>query len=237
MPNSSFKLSIVIPTLNEEKYIASCISTALNNSKNIPEIIVVDAGSNDATIDILKELQDIKVISDESLKGLKYASLNRGAAEASGNVLLFLDADTILPPFYDELIFDAFKNGYQAGAFSLKFDEVNLLLQLISLMNSFRYRITKRFFGDQAIFCSVDLFKKVKGFPEIRIMEAAHLCQKLKTIAKLKLLPQEVITSNRRFKGQGVLNVFIADMKILIKDIFNMNLSKEGEAYWNHIDR
>lgn len=223
--------------MNEENYILLCIKSALSNSRSKPEIIVIDAGSDDDTLKIISDFEELILVSKSQLRGRKYASLNLGASMASGDIFLFLDADTILPKAYDELIFKTISPTQRAGAFNLTFDNSGIILNTIAFLNSLRYRLTKRFFGDQAIFCTKELFNKVNGFPRIRIMEAARFCQLLKSETKLKLINESVISSSRRFEKQGVLKAFIIDLKILIKDVFNMNLSKEGEAYWNKIDR
>ncbi|MEQ8357965.1 MAG: TIGR04283 family arsenosugar biosynthesis glycosyltransferase [Cytophagales bacterium] len=231
-----FQLSVIIPTLNEEKYILPCISNVLKNAQTTIEIIVVDAGSDDNTLELLRD-KSIELVSDKNFRGRKYLSLNTGASISSGDILLFLDADTILPKNFDQLIFKSVKSGYSAGAFNLKFAQAGFWLKVIAFLNSLRYRISKNFYGDQGIFCTRSFFYEIGAFPELDIMEAARFCRKAKKKSKLKLLKASVFTSDRRFRKQGFLKVFFSDLKILIKDQLNMELKKEAHNYWNKIDR
>ncbi len=222
--------------MNEEKYILPCISNVLRNAHTIPEIIVVDAGSEDNTINIL-EKRSIKLISDNKFRGKKYSSLNAGASESTGDILLFLDADTFLPRNFDQMIVDAINSGYSVGAFNLNFTKAGFWLKIIAWLNGLRYRLSSNFYGDQGIFCKKDVFYEIGGFPEVKIMEAARFCRKAKKFTKLKLLKSSVLTSDRRFRKQGIWNVFFGDLKILLKDYFNLKLNKEAEKYWSKIDR
>jgi glycosyltransferase involved in cell wall biosynthesis len=115
-------LSIIIPTLNEQAYIQNTLDQIkLNATGNIDyEIIIIDAGSTDKTLSFI-EHDEIRVITNEEFKGKKYCSLNHGAKIGNGNVLLFLDADCIVPPNFDLLIKDVLNEGnLSAGAFEYK---------------------------------------------------------------------------------------------------------------------
>lgn len=224
-------LSIIIPTLNEERYLEACIQTARGNTRSPVEIIVVDAGSQDATAEIAQQLADVLLYRPE-LKGLKYASLNAGAEAASGNLFLFLDADTHLPPNYEAAIINSINQGNVGGAFKLEFDVSGNLLKTIAFFNEIRYRWSHHFFGDQALFCTKGVFFEAGGFPEKQLMESANFCKALKKLGSLSLIDTPVITSSRRFQKGGVLKVFFQDLKIYLMDLFNIPNQRKAQEYW-----
>lgn len=235
--NKSLQLSIVIPTLNEEAFIGRCLATAIKHARNLPEVIVVDAGSTDKTVAKAHQVSGVSVLVKPELKGKKYASLNTGAKMAKGEVLLFLDADTFLPEQFDDLIANCLNDpGTVGGAFEHQFDRTTPFLSGVERVNQLRYRISKRFFGDQALFCRRDIFESVGGFPSSPIMEAAHLCDRLKKFGKLRLAKGYVITSSRRFTGNA-WKVFFTDTRIWMRDQLRLNLKSSGEKYWKVNDR
>lgn len=203
----------------------------------LPQVIVVDAGSTDKTLKIAEE-QNCKILSSTELIGRKYLSLNLGAGYASGDVIIFLDADTILPSNYDKAIEMVFANKrVVGGAFEQSFSHTSLFLIAITWVNRIRYRISKLYFGDQALFCRREVFERAGGFPTKRIMESANLCRMLKQMGKLKLVPLKVQTSPRRFTQGGPLRVFISDTGIWLADLMGMNTERLGRQYWSRVDR
>jgi rSAM/selenodomain-associated transferase 2 len=225
-------LSVIIPTLNEEKHILKTLAVLRTHAVNHVEVVVVDAGSEDNSVMTVLEHSKERVHVDENLRGRKYESLNTGAHITSGDVLLFLDADTLLPERFDALILEAIQSGAVGGAFNMKFDRTPFSLGLIRFFNALRYRFTKHFFGDQAVFCTRDAFLKVGGFPSSTLMETAHFSASLKKKGKLKLINESVITSSRRFLEGGVLRVFWFDLRVYLKDLLRLGVEKEGEVYW-----
>jgi rSAM/selenodomain-associated transferase 2 len=203
-------ISIIIPTLNEESNIKAVINSI--QSHNI-EIIVVDGGSEDKTLLIAKSL-DVKVVVSSPGRANQ---MNTGAMVASGEILLFLHADTRLPIRFDEMVRRTLaKPGIVAGAFALQIDAPDWGLRLVEFGVKWRSHLWQMPYGDQAIFLTKDVFQKVGNFPQIPIMEDFELMRKLKSLGKIYLLPTPVITSPRRWLKQGILQTTILNQIIVI---------------------
>jgi glycosyltransferase involved in cell wall biosynthesis len=230
------KLSIVIPTCNEKDYLHKTINAALNHASgnHSIEILVIDCGSTDGTTRNIRQ-KSVVVVTNPSLTGKKWASLRLGARLAQGDVFLFLDADTLLPPQYDEAIAAALRQeGVIGGAFEFDFSERTFGLSLIVLINRIRYRVRKRFYGDQGIFVKSSAYFKSGGWPERALMEAAHFSRELQKVGKLKILKSSVRTSPRRFQEGGVLTVFLHDVRIWFQDLLGRDVQQYGKNYWAH---
>lgn len=228
------QLSVIIPTLNEENYILDCLGSIYNACHHTPEVIVIDAGSRDHTIQLIEQNYFQVIVRKEiALKGKKYASLQKGAEIASGSILLFVDADSILPKAFDVAIIKSLENPkVVAGSFEFSFSERTLLLSLITLLNRIRYRINHHFFGDQGLFIRKDIFIRSGGWPERPIMESVYFCKKLKEYGRLALIQLKMKTSARRFREGGVLKTLLQDMKIYFLYLIGYPIDKYAKAYW-----
>ncbi len=228
------KLSIIIPTLNEAAYLSVTIEKIKQNvSFGEPyEIIVIDSGSTDETCEIALKL-GVRLIRCKSNSIGKAYVLNEGAQSATGDVLLFLDADTLVPLGYDESIKDALTDAdVVGGAFEFALNGKEFGLRVVEFLNRVRYRIRQRYYGDQGIFVSSHVFKRVGGYPEIGILEAAHFCEKLSREGKLKLIKKRINTSPRRFQDGGIYKVLSGDIKIWFLDLIGRPVDKYADAYW-----
>lgn len=193
------RISVVSPVLNEAKSIGAMLVSLLALQPD--ELFVVDGGSDDGTREICRQL-GIEVLS--SPRG-RARQMNCGAAKASGDVLLFLHADTMLPPTAFNDIREALKDPRcVAGRFDVRLDGDHWALGLVGRMISLRSRLSKIGTGDQAIFVRRDSFKKIGGFPDIPIMEDIALCRTLKRAGKIACLRSRVVTSARRWESCGV---------------------------------
>ena len=184
------KLSIIIPTLNEADYITSTLSSIIVNKcyENKPEIIVVDSGSTDNTADIARPLVDKLILLKPASSG-KWEALNKGAEKCSGEILLFLDADTIVPKNYDREIENVLmKSNIVGGAFEFTLDGEEFGLRVVELINRVRYRVRHSFYGDQGFFVRSDIFHKAGMFPARRLFETSAMCRKLRRYGKLILI-------------------------------------------------
>jgi rSAM/selenodomain-associated transferase 2 len=204
-------ISIIVPTFNEAGTIANCIASVRAACGPDPEIVVVDGGSMDETV---ATAHQASVHTMAAVRG-RARQMNAGAAAASGNVLLFLHADTHLPASSDRLIADALKVGNSIwGRFDVRIEPSRGLLCVVAFMMNLRSRVTGIATGDQAIFVRRDAFEQVGGIPDIPLMEDIALSKALRAISWPKCLFARVSTSSRRWQGHGVLRTIYMMWKL-----------------------
>ncbi len=200
------KLSIIIPTLNEAPQLSDTLKPLRALQTRGHEVIVVDGGSSDHTPAIAREFTD-QVI--DSARGRAH-QMNSGAAAASGDVLLFLHADTQLPDQADRLIAGALLDGkIPWGRFDVRLSGEHFLLRSIETLMNFRSRVSSIATGDQAIFVRRALFVRLGGYPEIPLMEDIALCKLLKRVARPANLSARVVTSSRRWEQRGITRTVV----------------------------
>ena len=228
------KISIIIPTLNEEKYLPQtieCIFKHAEHPTNL-EVLVIDAGSSDRTIQVAEEL-GVKVFLKPEFVLKKYQSLNYGMSTARGKALIFLDADTILPEDFDKKVISVLKHPkVVGGAFEFSFDRLDWKLYLLQKFNRIRYRFGHMYYGDQGVFCWKETAEKVGGYPQKELMESAYFCKRLLTAGKLRLIKSPVKTSARRFNTYGFFKVFWFDFMMWIRFGLNLSVEEYGKRYW-----
>ena len=210
------KVSIVIPILNEADNLPHLFAY-INSLKPAPQqVILVDGGSNDDSISIMQSLIEQSMLDNyhkiawrmtESKAG-RARQMNAGAALATGDVLLFLHADTQLPNQAIAQVTTAVKTK-EWGRFDVKLNSHQPMLWVVSQMINWRSRLTSIATGDQAIFISKDLFDKIGGYPNQALMEDVEICKRLKSIAKPTCLRSKVITSARRWQQHGTWRTII----------------------------
>jgi uncharacterized protein len=227
-PHSVFnpnRISIIIPAINEADHIANTIESIGPGNKK--EVIVVDGGSHDDTMSIAKSLGASVITSAPP----RARQMNRGADQATGDVLVFLHADTRLPEKFENVIFNSFKQPKMvAGAFELRMDSPTPGLRLIERLANWRSRYLKMPYGDQAIFLSTKLFHELGGFSDIPIMEDFELIRRLQKKGTIILLPVPVFTSARRWQNFGILKTTLINQLVIAAYV--MGIAPEVIARW-----
>ena len=219
------RLSIIIPTLNETNVIEETINR-LPQSDAL-EILVVDGGSSDGTAAMAREL-GARVLSAAPSKA---EQMNAGAADARGEVLLFLHADTCLPKHFEKRVLTALtRKGVSAGAFTLGIDSEDWGLRFIEQVANWRARLFKIPYGDQALFVSRQLFFEIGGFADYPIMEDFELVRRLKKKGQIVILPESVQTSPRRWQNFGVFKTWLLN-QIIIGAYF-IGIPPQRLAFW-----
>ena len=192
------ELSVIIPTLNEAACIEHTLQTVLEQDPSV-EINVADGGSTDETRQRAERYA--AVITGPQGRAVQ---MNRGAAVAAGETLLFLHADTHLPPDGLQALRHCLQDPEaEAGAFRLHFDHATALLRFYSFCTRFPF---PRFcFGDRCLFVRRSVFRAIGGYPEIPIFEDLEIVYRLHHRGGFRFLPQYAATAARRFRRNGPL--------------------------------
>lgn len=197
-------ISVIVPVLNEEATIAATLGALAALAPY--EVIVVDGGSVDRTRDIAARSGG-QVLSAERGRARQ---MNRGAARASGEVLLFLHADTRLPDSAFSDIAAALNDPRcLGGRFDVELEGSHRMLKLVGALINYRSRVTKVGTGDQAIFLRREIFLRMGGYPDIPLMEDIALCRALKRMGAVACLRSRVVTSARRWENDGVWRTIV----------------------------
>jgi rSAM/selenodomain-associated transferase 2 len=221
---SSFMISIIIPTYNEEKALPHTLRELFDQSGDY-EVLVVDGGSIDRTLAVLAEFgfqNPSPLTPHPSRKVLaapkgRAAQMNVGAKCARGEWLLFLHADTQLPLGALQRLNEMEEDQtVQAGGFMHRFSSDDWRLKFISFMDNFRCIRSHIIYGDQALFVRRALFEQLGGFPEQPILEDVAFCEKLIKRTTPLLLPSPVITDSRKFVQMGIWRSFVRVLAIIL---------------------
>ncbi len=200
------RISIIVPTLNEAPVIQATLKPLQRMRENGHEIILVDGGSTDGTVALSAPLVDCMLHAPAG----RARQMNAGAREARGDILLFLHADTRLPPDAPRLIMAGLADsGRQWGRFDVRLSGARAPLRLVERLMNIRSRLTHIATGDQAMFVRRGAFSAAGGFPEIPLMEDIALSRRLKQAGPPLCLRQTVVTSSRRWEEQGILRTIL----------------------------
>ncbi|MBW6389826.1 TIGR04283 family arsenosugar biosynthesis glycosyltransferase [Billgrantia antri] len=198
MPSSP-SLSIIVPTLDEATTIEASLQHLLTLGDCEVEIIVVDGGSQDDTVSRAAPLASQLIHSPAG----RARQMNAGARACRGEYLLFLHADTRLPPRADLLVARALSGPHCWGRFDVSLEGQHVLLPLIAFAMNLRSRWTGIATGDQALFMTHAAFDAVGGFPDQPLMEDIEISRRLSRLSSPACLRQRVVSSGRRWDRAG----------------------------------
>lgn len=221
------KISIIIPVLNEEQSLSEALSRLQSIRQSGHELIIVDGGSHDHSLAIAQDKADSVIVSSAG----RALQMNVGAAVATGDIYLFLHADTELPETTARLISSLRQRKNLWGRFDIRLSASKTIFRLIEYLVNLRSRLTSIATGDQAIFVERELFNKVGGFPEIALMEDVAFCKLLKKISRPVCLKQKVITSSRRWEQNGVVKTVLLMWKLRLYYFFGVSPEKLSQLY------
>jgi rSAM/selenodomain-associated transferase 2 len=200
------QLSVIIPALNEAAAITATLQALQPLRGRGHEVIVVDGGSNDLTVELGQPLAD-RVITARAGRATQ---LRAGAAVASGSVLWFLHADTVAPPHADRLIMQALQHARGGwGRFDVQLSQTRLLLRCVAWMMNQRSRLSGIATGDQGMFVTRQVYDIAGGFPDIPLMEDIALSRALRRRGRPASIHQPLVSSPRRWLAQGVLRTIL----------------------------
>ncbi len=226
-------LSVIIPTLDEETELPGAIRSCRRAGPC--EVVVVDGGSRDRTMEIARSLADRTVSAPRG----RATQMNAGAGAAGGDVLLFLHADTTLPEGSASAALAALEDpAVVGGAFRIRLAPspgaggyARAILRITGRMIGARASLSRSFTGDQAIFLRAETFRSTGGFPEIPLMEDVELSRRMRRAGKTILLAQHVESSGRRWEEWGPLRTILFMWRLRIGYLLGMSPSRCAEAY------
>jgi rSAM/selenodomain-associated transferase 2 len=221
------RLSIVMPALNEADGNETALVALAPLRAAGAEVIVVDGGSTDGTPQRAGAFAD-RVLS--APRG-RAAQMNAGAVAAHGDTLVFLHADTRLPPGADRLILDGLSDSKRVwGRFDVRFDTGGRM-RLVAAMMNLRSRLTGIATGDQAIFVTRAAFGRAGGFPEIALMEDVALSARLKRLGRPLHIGARVTTSGRRWRERGFARTVLLMWRLRLGYFFGSDPSRLARQY------
>ncbi len=243
------RLSVIIPVWNEAERIVSCLGRLRALMTAGHEVIVVDGGSGDRTRDLAMGWMAEAGASGRDnpppsigaplctrlLRGPRgrAAQMNLGAAHANGDVLLFLHADNILPPDAGESLATAFAGGgLEWGWFRVRLSGQSPAYRIIASMMNLRARLSSVCTGDQALFVSTPLFRRIGGFPELPLMEDIAICKRLRGIARPRVLAATTVTSSRRWEEQGIARTVLRMWRLRLLYFLGVSPRKLAQSYY-----
>lgn len=208
--NDLSRVSVIIPALNEAAHIAATLESVRKCSPH--EIIVVDGGSADATCAVAQKNGATVIRS----KPARARQMNAGAAQATGNVLLFLHADTLLPDNWMRVVTDTLEQpGVAAGSFGFRVAERFPGSWLVEWTTNLRSRWFQNPYGDQTQFLRRALFEELGGYADLPIMEDYELNHRLRKLGRVVTSEAAVITSGRRWKRLGLVRTTLTNKMMI----------------------
>ncbi len=227
-PNSA-SISVIIPVFREQENIGPVLANVLDEQTCKPaQVIVADGDPEAATLAAVQRSEPVLL---RTAKG-RATQMNAGARAATGDVLLFLHADTRLPARGLEEAQQALaSSGLVAGAFRLRIDSSNPIVKMVEQLANIRTWLNRIPFGDQAIFVRAEYFYQAGGFPEIPLMEDLEFMRRLpRRRHTLALLPSCAVTSARRWEEEGVVRCSLRN--IFLRGLYRAGVNPSRLAEW-----
>jgi rSAM/selenodomain-associated transferase 2 len=219
------RIAVVIPARDEEARISAAVRSAQEAGA---EVIVVDGGSRDATVQCARTL-GARVIESAPGRARQLAAGAEAARDA--DALLFLHADTTLPAGWSALVRDALADARVAGgAFALRFAERGALLRFVELGVRMRLALARLPYGDQALFVRASVLRALGGMPQAEVMEDLDLVRGMRAHGRIALLPAAVTTSARRYQARGVMRTMLRNWVALAA--WSLGLDRTRIAAW-----
>lgn len=223
------KISAIIPVINEASRLATAIHRAWESG--VDEVLVVDGGSTDGSLEIARQANCILAASEIG----RGRQQNAGAQVASGDVLLFLHADTWLEANVCQRMRDQFESGEMFfGGFLQQIEAPAPIYRWIEKGNALRVKWRGLVYGDQAIFVSRRLFERVGGFPDEPLMEDLILSRRLKQVCHPQLLPGPLHVDARRWQKKGPLRQSIRNWWLVTLFYCGVPPTRLGRLYQRH---
>jgi rSAM/selenodomain-associated transferase 2 len=216
--------SIIIPAYHEAGTINDCIEHlhGLTHGGAV-EIIIVDGDPQGSTIKVIQDKQVIKTVFPKG----RARQMNRGVSLASGEVLVFLHADTLLPRDSLTLVRSCMEAGLAgAGAFDLGIESDRRIFRITEKYVALRTRLTRIPYGDQAIFMRKEYFERIGGYRDIPLMEDVEIMQRIKKRGdRIRIIPEKVMTSPRRWEKEGILRCTLRNL--MLQFLYHLGVSPE----------
>jgi rSAM/selenodomain-associated transferase 2 len=204
------RISVIVPALNEEHHLAATLASVKLSSAD--ELIVADGGSQDSTMTVASQFTPHVLACPAG----RARQMNRAAQQAQGDILLFLHADTLLPPGGLDLVRAAMRSPQVVGgSFRLAFLPSTLGLRVVAWGTNLRTRFGKLPFGDQALFVRRTLFEALGGYADMPFLEDVWLVRRLRRHGRLALIPRAVHTSGRRWQRHGLVSTTLRNNVVL----------------------
>ena len=212
-------ISIIIPTLNESASIGRLLDHLLTFKKDAVEVIVVDGGSSDNTVEVVSQHPEVQLVHCDCSRAKQ---MNHGASMASHDFLYFIHSDTLPPKSFMDDFESIVKQGYHAGSYRSKFENGPFLLRLNAFFTRFKWLVSRG--GDQSLFICRKLFRELGGFDEnMKIMEEYPFIKELMRRKTFAIIPKDILISTRKYDGRSWLQVSRANY-------IAFKLFKKGES-------